>query len=59
MTEQASLASYIAAAVSVISGLTINEWGVIGGLTIALITCLANLWFNHKRLKILQGKTDK
>lgn len=43
--------AYVASGVTVFSGLTVNEWGVIVGATIAIITAGFNIWFKMKYLR--------
>lgn len=43
--------AYIASGVTVFSGLTVNEWGVVVGATIAIITAGFNIWFKMKYLR--------
>lgn len=42
-------ASYGGAAVSVTSGLTLTEWGVIAGIVTAIVTLLANLFYQWRK----------
>lgn len=44
-------ASYGGAAVSVASGLTLTEWGVIAGIVTAVVTLLANLFYQWRKDK--------
>jgi hypothetical protein len=46
-----STASYAGATVSVVSGLTLTEWGIIVGIATALVTCVANMIYQHKKYK--------
>jgi len=47
----ATKTAYIASGVTVFSGLTVNEWGVIVGAAIGIITMVFNIWFKMKYLK--------
>ncbi len=44
--------NYSAPAVTVIAGLTINEWVAIGGFAIGLATFLVNMWAKREHLKL-------
>lgn len=44
-------ASYAGAAVSVTSGLTLTEWGVVAGIVTAIVTLLANLFYQWRKDK--------
>lgn len=50
------------AVTSVVSGLTLNDWGVIIGIGIGVIGLVSNLglnyWFKHQHLKILKEELD-
>jgi hypothetical protein len=41
--------SYAGAGVSVFSGLTLTEWGIIAGIATALLTFAANMIYQHRR----------
>lgn len=41
--------SYAGAAVSVLFGLTLTEWGIIVGIVTALLTFGLNAWYQHRR----------
>ena len=49
--KMATKTAYLASGVTVFSGLTVNEWGVIVGAAIGIITMLFNIWFKMKYLK--------
>ena len=55
--KMATKTAYLASGVTVFSGLTVNEWGVIVGATIGIITMLFNIWFKMKYLR--PGKRGK
>lgn len=63
MTDKVmSAASYSGAAVSVISGLTLTEWGIVIGILTALITLVANqVWLIRKdrRETVAQNTADR
>jgi len=46
--EQASTVTYGASAVTVLSGLTINEWGVVAGIMLGAATFVINWWYKHR-----------
>jgi hypothetical protein len=46
-----SAASYAGATVSVVSGLTLTEWGIITGIVTALVTFGANMIYQHRKDK--------
>lgn len=54
--QTASPVTYGASIVTVISGLTINEWGVVAGICIGVATFGVNWWYKHKTLKHLRSK---
>lgn len=53
-------ATYGGSAVTILSGLTINEWGVIIGATVAVLGLIVgtatNIWFRREQLKIMREK---
>ena len=55
-TDIASDASYVASALTVIAGFTINEWGVIIGIILAAGTFGINWWYRHQNLKLKRGE---
>lgn len=52
VTKAATTATYTGSASAVFFGLTANEFAAIGGLAIALIGLLVNIWFKAQHLKI-------
>ena len=50
--KTASDVSYGASAVTVVSGLTVNEWGVVCGLLLATLTFLVNWYYRHKTYEL-------
>lgn len=49
-------ASYVTSALTVVAGLTINEWVALGGLCLAAATFAVNWYYKHKTFKRNQGK---
>lgn len=49
----ATKTAYAASGVTVVSGLTVNEWGVIVGTVAAIVTTAFNIWF---KMKYQRGK---
>lgn len=50
MTDRStSVASYLGAAISVLSGLTLTEWGIVVGILTALLTFGANLAYQMRK----------
>ncbi|MDH0704333.1 phage holin family protein [Pseudomonas toyotomiensis] len=41
--------SYAGAGVSVVSGLTLTEWGIVVGIVTALLTFAANIVYTHRK----------
>lgn len=59
MTDNAvSAASYTGAAVSVIAGLTLTEWGVVVGILTALITFGFNIWYRIRQDRREQARHE-
>lgn len=54
--DAASPITYGASLVTVISGLTVNEWGVIAGIILGAATFGVNWWYKHKTWKHLRDK---
>ena len=50
--KTASDISYGASAATVVSGLTVNEWGVVVGLIIGTATFAVNWWYRHKTYEL-------
>lgn len=40
---------YGGAAVSVVSSMTLSDWGMVFGIATAVITCAVNYYFQHQR----------
>lgn len=51
-TKAASAATYGGSATAVFFGLTANEFAALGGLCVAIIGLLVNIWFKYEHLKI-------
>ncbi len=49
--EITTAASYTTSAGTVVAGLTINEWGVVIGIAIAILTYATNVWFKFRAEK--------
>lgn len=58
MEKAATAATYGGAGSAVFFGLSANEFAAVGGVVIALIGLLVNVWFKHQHLQIArqQGK---
>lgn len=41
--------SYFGASVSVISGLTLTDWGILVGILTALLTFAGNIWYQRRK----------
>lgn len=54
--KAASAATYGGSATAVFFGLTANEFAALGGLVIAVIGLLVNIWFKHQHLQIAKKK---
>ncbi len=57
-TKTASAATYGGSATAVFFGLTANEFAALGGLFIALVGLLVNIWFKHQHLQIAKKKAQ-
>lgn len=49
----ATKTAYAASGITVVSGLTVNEWGVVVGGIAAIVTTIFNIWF---KMKYQRGK---
>lgn len=60
-TKVASAATFGGSGAAVIFGLTANEFAAIGGLAIALVGLLVNIYFKHQHLKLARetAKADE
>lgn len=56
--KAASAATYGGSATAVFFGLTANEFAALGGLCVAIIGLLANIWFKHQHLKLAREKYE-
>ena len=53
-----TLGSYLGAAISLVSGVTLTEWGVIFGIVVGAATYFTNLHFKRQHLKIEQQRLE-
>ena len=58
VTKAASVATYSGSATAVFFGLTANEFAALGGLAIAVIGLLVNIWFKMQHLKIARKQAE-
>lgn len=57
MIERAAVTTtYSASAITVLAGLTINEWVALGGLLIGLAGLAINWWFKKEHLKLVRRR---
>lgn len=56
--KAASAATYGGSATAVLFGLSANEFAALGGLAVAIIGLLVNIWFKHQHLKLAREKLD-
>ena len=56
--EVAVSTNYGASFVTIIAGLTINEWVAIGGFIMALLMYGTNFWFKTQKLKLLKKSLE-
>ncbi len=56
VTKAATAAQYGGSASAVYFGLTANEIAAFGGLIIATIGLIVNIWYKHQHLKIAKEK---
>ena len=54
----ASAGTYAGGVIAALSGLTLNEWGVIIGILLGLGGFAANLWFKHRILKLAREQKN-
>lgn len=57
--KAAEKGTYIASGATLVSGLSINEWGVLIGTALGILTFVAKIYFERQRLKILRERGDK
>ena len=57
VTKAATAAQYGGSGAAVYFGLTANEIAAFGGLIIALIGLLVNIWYKHQHLKIAKEQS--
>ncbi|MRR49374.1 MAG: hypothetical protein EG825_00425 [Rhodocyclaceae bacterium] len=53
-----SVATYGGSGTALIAGLTANDVAAIGGLAIALVALLVNVWFKHQHLKLARDAVE-
>jgi hypothetical protein len=58
VTKAATAAQYGGSASAVYFGLTANEIAAFGGLIIAAIGLIVNIWYKHQHLKIAKKKAE-
>ncbi len=58
IAKTSSVATYGGSASAVFFGLTANEFAALGGLAIAVIGLLINIWFKYQHLKIAKKQLD-
>lgn len=58
ITKAATAAQYGGSGAAVYFGLTANEIAAFGGLFIAVIGLLVNIWYKHQHLKIAKEKAQ-
>lgn len=56
VTKAATTAQYGGSGAAVYFGLTANEIAAFGGLIIAIIGLIVNVWYKHQHLKIAKEK---
>lgn len=55
-SKAANAATYAGSSAALFFGLTANEIAAFGGLFIAMIGLLVNIWFKHQHLQIAKAK---
>lgn len=58
VVKAATAAQYGGSASAVYFGLTANEIAAFGGLIIAIIGLIVNIWYKHQHLKLAREKDD-
>jgi hypothetical protein len=58
VVKVATTAQYGGSGAAVYFGLTANEIAAFGGLIIAIIGLIVNIWYKHQHLKIAREKDD-
>lgn len=56
--KAASAATYGGSATAVFFGMTANEFAALGGLCVAIIGLLVNIWFKLQHLKIAKNRVE-
>lgn len=54
----ATTTTYFASGATIIGALTFNEWMMLGGFVVGLITAIYNIWFKERLLKIAREKNQ-
>lgn len=55
-SELATVTTYGGAATTVVCGLSLNEWGVVVGIVVALSGFAYNVWSRERLIKIAKSK---
>lgn len=59
MTDRVATAtSYIGAGTAVVGGLNFNEWLALGGLIVAILGFIYNVWYKERLLKVARQKSE-
>lgn len=58
VVKTATAAQYGGSGAAVYFGLTANEIAAFGGLIIAIIGLIVNIWYKHQHLKLAKGKEE-
>ena len=58
ITKAATTAQYGGSGAAVYFGLTANEIAAFGGLIIAIIGLIVNIWYKHQHLKLARKEKD-
>lgn len=58
VAKTVSAASYAGAGTSIVSSLTLTEWGILVGIVTAVLTFALNVWFqwDRRRREVLEHK---
>lgn len=57
--KAASVTTYGGSVTAVFFGLTANEFAALGGLFVAIIGLLVNIWFKYEHLKIARNNAQQ
>ena len=58
ITKAATTAQYGGSASAVYFGLTANEIAAFGGLIIAIVGLIVNIWYKHQHLRLAKKKVE-